>query len=86
MRREQAKTTHTYICKICEFLGTNYCKPKRWPMGFLQQSFPPLAQISSYPRKDFASLQNVSSAAFSCATAINIFLYQKCLCCYFTGW
>jgi len=37
-----------YICNVCEFLGTNYCIPKRWPMGPLQQSFPPLAQTSSY--------------------------------------
>jgi len=30
-----------YICKICEFLGNNYCIPKRWPMGPFQQSLPP---------------------------------------------
>ena len=37
-----------YICNVCEFLGTNYCIPKRWPMGLLQKSLPPLAQTSSY--------------------------------------
>jgi len=30
-----------YLCNVCEFLGTNYCIPKRWPMGPLQQSLPP---------------------------------------------
>ena len=39
---------HPYICKVCEFLETNYCIPKRWPMGPLQQSLAPLAQTSSY--------------------------------------
>jgi len=33
---------------LYEFLGTNYCIPKRWSMGPLQLSFPPLAQTSSY--------------------------------------
>jgi len=47
---EHAKTkSHIqYTCNACGFLGTNYCIPKRWPMGLLQQSFPPLAQTSSY--------------------------------------
>jgi len=27
---EQVKTyTHIYVCNVCEFLGTNYCIPKR---------------------------------------------------------
>jgi len=37
-----------YICNVCEFLGTNYCIPKRWPMGPLQQRLLPLAQTSNY--------------------------------------
>ena len=28
-------------CNVCEILGTNYCIPKRWPMGPFQQSLPP---------------------------------------------
>ena len=51
--------THVYVARtsedlspfmynVCEFLGNNYCIPKRWPIGSLQQSLPPLAQISSY--------------------------------------
>ena len=32
--------TCEYIWNICEFLGNNYCIPKRWPMGSLQQSLP----------------------------------------------
>jgi len=37
-----------YTRNVCEFLGTNYCIPKRCLMGHLQQSFPPLAQTTSY--------------------------------------
>jgi len=33
---------------VYDFLGTNYCAPKRWPKGPLQLSLPPLAQTSSY--------------------------------------
>jgi len=47
--------------------------------------FSPLAQISSYPKKDFASLQNLSSAALSCATSIKIYLKQKIAVAIFLG-
>jgi len=33
---------------VYEFLGTNYCIPKRWPMGPHYLSLPPLAQTSGY--------------------------------------
>ena len=33
---------------VYEFLGINYCTPKRCPKGPLQLSLPPLAQTSSY--------------------------------------
>ena len=29
------------VCNTCEFLENNYCIPKRWPMGPIQQSLPP---------------------------------------------
>jgi len=45
-----------YLYNVCEFLGTNYCIPKRWPMGPLQQSLPPLDQTSSY-----ATVQHLSN-------------------------
>jgi len=48
MWREQAKTkAHVYVMYM-NFLTTNCCIRKRWPMDPLQQSFPPLAQTSSY--------------------------------------
>jgi len=38
-----------FLCSnLYEFLGTNYCKPERWPMGLLQLRLPLLAQTSSY--------------------------------------
>ena len=37
--REPAKAKAHTICNICEFLGNNYCIPKRWPMGPPQQSW-----------------------------------------------
>ena len=30
-----------YFCDVCEFLGSNYCIPKRWPMGPFHQVCPP---------------------------------------------
>ena len=39
---EHAKAKAHMHCNICEFLGNNYCIPKRWPMGPLQQIPPPL--------------------------------------------
>jgi len=40
--------TCAHICNVCEFLGTNYCMHKWWPIGTLQQSFHPLTQTSIY--------------------------------------
>jgi len=33
---------------VYQFLETNYCIPKPWPMGPFQLSVPPLGQTSSY--------------------------------------
>jgi len=42
MWREQAKTeTHILYMLSIWVLGTNYCIPKRWPMGPLQHSLHP---------------------------------------------
>jgi len=40
MWREQTKKAHVYVMYM-NFLRTNYCIRKRWPMGPLQQSLPP---------------------------------------------
>jgi len=38
---QTSEDLHPYMCNVSECLGTNYCIPKRWPMGPFQQSFPP---------------------------------------------
>ena len=41
-------TQQIFSVFVYVFLGSDYCIPKRWPMGPLQQSLPPVAQTCSY--------------------------------------